>query len=172
VFVEVTSTADLATGIAFPAGRVVNTTFESFTDDAERREAMSSLGHYPAFWTHRLEGPTPVADPNTVLPPIDVDEECRQFAQFNAQERPGGYLSPGWQRQYRTRATLTQLAQSSYDPNDPFWIVTTDQSMIQSHSDIEEPVFIDFVRQLYDDMVRLKENVPCPDATPAPHSSG
>ena len=172
VFVEVTSTADLATGIAFPAGRVVNTTFESFTDEAERREAMSSLGHYPAFWTHRLKGPTPVADPNTVLPPIDVDEECRQFAQFNAQERPGGYLSPGWQRQYRTRATLRQLAQSSYDPNDPFWIVTTDQSMIQSHSDIEEPVFVDFVRQLYDDMVRLKENVPCSGATPAPHSSG
>src|SRR6202030_4588211 len=31
VFVEVTSDADWATGIAFPAGRLVNTTFESFT---------------------------------------------------------------------------------------------------------------------------------------------
>jgi hypothetical protein len=47
VFVEVTSDADWATGIAFPAGRLVNTTFESFTSDEERREAMSSLGHYP-----------------------------------------------------------------------------------------------------------------------------
>jgi len=169
VFVEVTSDADWATGIAFPAGRLVNTTFESFTSDAERREAMSSLGHYPAFWTHKLEGPPPIADPSTVLPPINVDEECREFAQFNAQERPGGYLKRGWRRQYRTRAVLTQLARSNYDPNDPFWIVTTDQSMIRGHSDIEEPVFVDFVRQLYDDLVRLKESVPCTDTARAPH---
>jgi hypothetical protein len=64
-------------------------------------------------------------------------------------------------RQYRTKAVLTQPTQSNYDPNDPFWIVTTDQSMIRSHSDIEEPVFVDFVRQVYDDVVRLKEAVPC-----------
>ena len=171
VFVEVTSEADWATGIAFPAGRLVNTTFENFTGDAERREAMSSLGHYPAFWTHKLEGPTPVADPGKVLPPIDPYAECREFAQFNAQERPGGYLRPGWRRQYRTEATLTQLAQSQYDPNDPFWIVTTDQSMIRSHNDIEEPVFVDFVRQVYDDMVRLKEAVPCTDHTRRPASA-
>jgi hypothetical protein len=36
VFVEVTSTADWATGIAFPLGRSVNTTFESFTSEGER----------------------------------------------------------------------------------------------------------------------------------------
>ncbi len=168
VFVEVTSDADLATGIAFPAGRLVNTTFESFTSDAERKEAMSSLGHYQTFWTHKLEGPTPVADPNTVLPPIDVYQECLAFAQFNAQWRPGGYLAPGWQRQYRTKAMLTHLAQSNFDPNDPFWIVTTDQSMIRGHSDIEEPVFVDFIRQVYDDVVRLKEAVPCTNpAVPA-----
>ena len=113
------------------------------------------------FWTHKLQGPTPIADPNTVLPPINVYQECLDFAKFNAQERPGGYLKPGWQRQYRTGATLTQLDHSNFDPNDPFWIVTTDQSMIRSHSDIEEPVFVDFVRQVYDDLVRLKEAVPC-----------
>lgn len=161
VFVEVTSDADWATGLAFPAGRLVETTFESFTSGAERREAMSSLGHYPAFWTHKLEGPTAIANPNATLPPLDVDQECRDFARFTAEERPGGYLKPGWRRRYRTGAVLTQLAQSNFDANDPFWIVTTDQSMIRGHSDIEEPVFIDFVRQLYDDLLRLKDQVPC-----------
>ena len=78
------------------------------------------------------------------------------------------YLRPGWQRQYRTKAMLTHLAQSNFDPNDPFWIVTTDQSMIRSHSDIEEPVFVDFIRQVYDDVVRLKEAVPCTPTPPAP----
>jgi hypothetical protein len=31
--------------------------------------------------------------------------------------------------------------------------------MIEGHSDIEEPIFVDFIRQLYDDLVRLKN--PC-----------
>jgi hypothetical protein len=74
-----------------------------------------------------------------------------------------GYLKPGWQRRYRTDAVLT--TNSKFDPNDPFWIVATDKSMIESHNDIEEPVFVDFIRQLYDDLVRLKEAVPC--RTPA-----
>jgi hypothetical protein len=159
VFVEVTSDADWATGVAFPAGRLVNTTFESFASDGERREAMSSLGHYPPFWTHRLEGPVPRADRNPEPPAIDVDQECVDFARFNAQERVHGYLKPGWQRRYRTGAVLT--TNSKFDPNDPFWIVATDKSMIESHNDIEEPVFVDFIRQLYDDLVRLKEAVPC-----------
>lgn len=159
IFVEVTSDADWATGLAFPAGRLVNTTFESFTSDDERREAMSSLGHYPPFWTHRLEGPMPQADQNPEPPVIDVDQECTDFARFNAQQRVHGYLRPGWQRRYRTGAMLT--ANSSFDPNDPFWIVATDKSMIQGHSDIEEPIFVDFIRQLYDDLIRLKEAVPC-----------
>jgi hypothetical protein len=163
VFVEVTSDADWATGIAFPAGRLVNTTFESFTSGDERREAMSSLGHYPPFWTHRLEGPVAEADQNPEPPAIDVDQECADFARFNAQERVHGYLKPGWQRRYRTGAVLT--ANSKFDPNDPFWIVATDKSMIEGHSDIQEPVFVDFIRQLYDDLVRLKEAVPC--RTPA-----
>jgi hypothetical protein len=57
-----------------------------------------------------------------------------------------GYLKPGWQRRYRTGAVLT--TNSKFDPNDPFWIVATDKSMIESHNDIEEPVFVDFIRQL------------------------
>lgn len=161
VFVEVTSTADWATGTAFPIGRALNTTFESFTSRAEREEAMAALGHFPEFWTHDLKGPTPEADPQTALPPIDVDEECRDFARFVARQRPGGYLKPGWQRRYRAGAVLTQRAGSRFDPNNPFWIVVTDQSLIRDHNDIEEPVFVDFVRQIYDDLIRLKESEPC-----------
>ncbi|HJU15482.1 MAG TPA: hypothetical protein VJ770_03345 [Stellaceae bacterium] len=159
VFVEVTSDADWATGIAFPAGRLVNTTVESFTGQGERQEAMAALGHYPLFWTHRLAGPAARADQNPTPPPIDVEQECRDFARFTTQERADGYLKPGWRRRYRTGAVLT--ANANFDPNDPFWIITTDQSMIEGHNDIEEPVFVDFIRQLYDDLVRLKEDVPC-----------
>jgi hypothetical protein len=71
----------------------------------------------------------------------------------------GGYLKPGWRRRYRTGAVLA--TNSQFDPNDPIWIIATDKSMIEGHSDIEEPIFVDFIRQLYDDLVRLKESVPC-----------
>src|SRR5882762_2406628 len=80
----------------------------------------------------------------------------------------------------RPRRALLHLSYSCASPfgpallvtQDQFWIVATDKSMIQGHSDIEEPVFVDFIRQLYDDLVRLKEAVPCrtpaePDAHPA-----
>jgi hypothetical protein len=141
VFVEVTSTADWATGIAFPVGRSLNTIFESFTGEDEREEAMAALGHYPAFWTHDLKGPSPLADPDNRPPPIDTHEECVEFERFNATERPDGYLKPGWRRHYRAGAVLTHRAGSGFDANDPFWIITTDQSMIREHNDIEEPVF-------------------------------
>ena len=110
-----------------------------------------------------MKGPTPEADPNAT-PTVNVWQECADFNTFNAGQRPNGYLIPGWQRRYRAGAVLTHRASSEYDPNDPFWIILTDQSMIRGHSDIEEPVFIDFVRQVYDDLVRLKEAEPCEDA--------
>src|SRR5215469_16164966 len=91
VFVEVTSTADWATGIAFPLGRSVNTTFESFTSEGERDEARGALGHFPAFWTHDLKGPTPEADPNAT-PTVNVWQECADFNAFNTGQRPNGYL--------------------------------------------------------------------------------
>ena len=87
VFVEVTSDADWATGIAFPAGRLVNTTFESFTSDEERREAMSSLGHHPhAAGRHSLAMLGARAQPHIVsssvaLPaPMQRREEHRSWS--------------------------------------------------------------------------------------------
>ena len=59
-------------------------------------------------------------------------------------------------------ATLTQLAAPKSDPNSPFWIVRADPSIIIDHSDIMEPVFEGFVRQVYDDLVLLKEENLCP----------
>ena len=76
--------------------------------------------------------------------------ECKAHAAFEAKWRRDGYLRPGWTRRSTDGAVLTQRENSGFDPNDRFWIVRTDKSMIASHSDIEEPVFVDFVRQLYD----------------------
>jgi hypothetical protein len=62
VLVEVTSTGDSATGVAFPLGRKVNTLFEQTWIDAkgedERAEIESALGHYKPFLTHELDAPS------------------------------------------------------------------------------------------------------------------
>ena len=137
---------------------------------ARKRWPHSAIS--PRSGTHDLKGPTPVADPTTRLQPIDPRQECVEFEHFNATERPDGYLKPGWQRHYRAGAVLTHRVDSGFDPNDPFWIVITDQSTIRDHNDIEEPVFVDFVRQVYDDLVRLKEAEPCRTAPAAGARAG
>jgi hypothetical protein len=170
VFVEVTSEADDATGIAFPLGRSLDTVTENFISPDERQEAMLSLGHYEPFLTHDLTTAgnaitrQAAADRLTHLAQATraeatdelhslVQAECRAHALFEAQWRRDGYLLPGWTRRYSAGAVLSHRAGSKFDPNDPFWIVRADKSVIASHSDIDEPVFVDFVRQLYDDLL-------------------
>jgi hypothetical protein len=170
VFVEVTSTADGATGIAFPLGRSLNTIAESFTSAEEKREATVALGHYEPFITHDLTSApdaitkqgaaTALADLARATPAQATEAaralvlaECRDHAKFEAQWRRDGYLLPGWNRRYSAGAILSHRAASNYDANDPYWIVSTDKSVIDGHSDIDEPVFVDFVRQLYDDLL-------------------
>lgn len=170
VFIEVTSTADLATGIAFPLGRSLNVMTESFTSRDERDEAKTAVGHYAPFWTHDLtSAPTAVtpqqaanrraylrrAAPDEVSRAIgqQMDAERQAHAAFESRWREGGYLRPGWERTYTAGAVLTQRRDSRFDPNDPFWIVHADATVIAGHSDIGKPVFTDFIRQIYDDLL-------------------
>jgi hypothetical protein len=174
VFVEVTSTADNATGIAFPLGRSVSTMGESFTNGDELAEARTAFGHYERFLTHDLTSRPEAATPEWQAVSPDrlkldtpqqaadafkslVHSECMARAKFEEKWRRDGYLQPGWTRQFSAGAVLSHRKESgkegAFDPNDPFWIVSADASVISSHSDISRPVFVDFVRQLYDDLL-------------------
>lgn len=63
LLVSITSTADWATGIAFPAGRVVYTVFERPTSSDAQSIAMDHTpGHIDHYLTHRLHGPRPPAN--------------------------------------------------------------------------------------------------------------
>jgi hypothetical protein len=168
VLVEVTSVGDswqsthlgdLATGFLFPLGRRFSTLsehiFGSFRAD-EYDEAIRAFGHYSDFWTHRLTNTNPHTPLS--LPEPDPKAECSDFEAFNAEFRPLGYLSRGWVRRYASGAQLTHINDSKPDPNNPFWVVRADPSIIIDHNDIAEPVFEGFVRQLYDDIVLLKDN--------------
>jgi dienelactone hydrolase len=166
VLVEVTSTADEATGIAFPLGRSLDTVTDNFVDQAERERARAAFGHYEPFVTHdvanapqsasaqpaalsQASGPAAQAEAASL-----VQAECEAKAQFDAAWRRDGYLLPGWTRQFLGGARLSNRKGTGFDPNDPFWIVQTDASMIAGHSDIAEPPFVSFVTELYDGLLR------------------
>ena len=168
VFIQVTSSADQATGMAFPLGRSVNVLTESFVDGNERDEASKAIGHWRPFWTHDLtRSPDPaVAMPPPADPAALAAAECAQRTAFEARWRRDGYLQPGWSRRYSAGALLSQRANSGFDPNVPFWMVHADASVIADHGDIQEPVFVGFIRQLYDEL--LPEAVECGAATTAP----
>lgn len=170
VFVEVTSTADKATGIAFPLGRGLATIGQSFTSEEELREAKVAFGHYEPFLTHDLTGVPEAATRQsqavslvrlaqstgkqvTAAAASLVQAECEAKKQFESRWRRDGYLLPGWTRQFSAGAVLSHRKESHFDPNDPFWIVSADASVINGHSDISRPVFVDFVRQLYDELL-------------------
>ena len=159
VFVEVTSVTDDATGIAFPLGRAVNTALENFVTAAQRQEANDALGHHDAFLTHTLsrakDAPSNaeiIARQNDTSAGDLVKGECLEQAKF-ASLRQDGYLPPGWQRRYNAGAVLTHLPRNGFDANDPYWIIAADSDIIADHSDIENPIFVDFIHELYDELL-------------------
>jgi pimeloyl-ACP methyl ester carboxylesterase len=169
-FIEVTSVGDStfnparwgdwATGIAFPAGRFASTIDEdvggSFRS-GEYAEALSAFGHYSDFWTHFLTNTNPSADSSETLAPVKPADECEALRKFDKENRPDGYLVRGWTRQYGNGAQLHALEESKSDPNNPYWIIRADPSIILDHGDITRGVFLDFVRHVYDDVVITKD---------------
>lgn len=111
--------------------------------------------------------------------PINLDVECREFLAF----KPKGNekLAPRWNRKYGKYVHLWHIPgpekspigiewlkagdppyeTDARDPSNPFWIVRADSLMIRGHSDIENPLLIDFVRRVYDDVIRQEENQDC-----------
>lgn len=174
VLVQITSVGetpfkgDWATGIAFPIGRRLNTSLqatriETLTNEDERDQVEQAVGHYKPFWTHDLDraaAPAPRAsDAGRIYDPVSA---CRAFLAFEKTARlPDGSLRPGWTRTYLSGAVLTEIGGGRFDPANPFWIVRTHPSIVLDHNDILEPVFVDFIAQLYGDIDRLKHPPLC-----------
>lgn len=168
LLVTVTSSADSATRVWFPAGRFVNSIFEKPVTSEEQSEAMKHThGHIELYQTHKLvaadnkacpgwqpPGPLSSTDPGVMLKNKAIEElNSARFFQQNTE--PTGLLKQQWTREFCGGVTLSQMASLSSnqnrDPNSLVWNLHTDESLIKSHSDIMGDKFLEFVRQLYDD---------------------
>jgi len=168
IFVSITSTADWATGKAFPLGRFFNTLFETTASPEESKANNNTIGHMPLYITHKLslnkEEPSACAGwkyLSTVKPEdqpqqmrLNLSAETTNSSAFFA----GKTLLPEhWVRPFCGGAVLTH---TQYDPNSPIWNVETDKDIVSSHDDISGPVLTNFLRQLYHDSVLFPLAVP------------
>ena len=159
VLVSITSTADWATGLAFPAGRFINTIFEKAASPEESKAIKNTMGHVPLYITHKLASSDFECagwnrDVMTADPSIRVSQmrenlrvESENNAKFFGTER-APVLQDHWVRNFCGGAVLTHV---NYKPNSPIWNVQTDKSVIKDHGDIAGSILTNFLRQLYKD---------------------
>jgi hypothetical protein len=158
IFVSVTSQTDWATGLAFPIGRTANAFLENTADPAEGAAITHTMGHIDSYITHHLtvddsiqcEGWKDVGeiqDPAELRAQVDKNlaAENNQRRRFYAQHPT---LSENWERQFCGGARLTH---TQGIPNSVVWNIEADKSIMNGHSDLTEPAFISFMRQLSSD---------------------
>lgn len=175
MLVTVTSTTDRATGVAFPLGRFVNTLFERESGSDEHSANRETIGHHDQYITHRLEVPadpvqcpgwqaidndTPPAEAVKILA-ADLPIELRNSKAFF--DRHGRrvddnrmLLTPErWSRDFCGGVRLTSTTD---DGNSPIWNVRVvgHPALLPDHSDITEPLFVAFFRQIYMDTLYMQ----------------
>jgi hypothetical protein len=136
---------------------------------AEREANLNTVGHADRYQTHRLtlapgappavqetaaEGPCRCPYPVERWVGNEPPSAARDRRQaFDRQWRDAdGRSRDGWERRYGSGVVLKHLEGHS-DPDNPFWVVSTDTPIIDGHGDFYTPYFLGFLRELYDDLL-------------------
>ena len=163
LLVSVTTDADQATRIAFPMGRFINTIFENETGDEEGDAIKYTMGHMPDYVTHRLRATDkqPIECANwKLLNELHAPTERRRQAEVNLKAEEVNRvhfwnkrqpLDEGWDRTFCSESGGVRLEHKQHDPNSIIWNVSTDNTIMRNHNDIENPSVSEFLRQLYQD---------------------
>lgn len=156
IFVSITSTADWATRLAFPAGRYLSTVLENHASQEEREANRSTIGHVDGYITHELgvtgavcegwkaadKGTLPTLEQASKNLDLEISNASRFFANLPA--------SPNWSRSFCGNTALRHTGGDRYSP---IWNIRTTGEIVPGHNEISEPIFINFVRQLYHDVI-------------------
>ena len=177
LMVIVTAENDWATGYTFPLGRFLNSLVERPVTTEEQGKAIRATpGHMDEYLTHKLTlGDNPcrgwqAASEATTWKALERSEalEVAQARLYYARERTGAgagvdELAPP--RVFCGGATLesvrldtgivlqTKVARPTPNPRPLIWNIKASKKLIDGHGGITLPVFTDFIRQLYDDVV-------------------
>jgi hypothetical protein len=178
VFVAVTSADDQATGLAFPLGRTLSSMFESYSASAEtsgywyseqeeKQADRNTIGHIDRYITHSLSPTEPkgeaAAARRAVAPcTCPYAEEIKKItaekirneriarAKLFCEWAKQGGRPQGWERPYGSEVVLKHERGAAANP---FWVVKTKAPIIPDHNEFYTPLFMNFLRGLYDDVL-------------------
>jgi hypothetical protein len=144
-----TSTADWATGLAFPIGRRLSTVFETYEDSRQRKANITAIGHYAPYINYTLNSLEPAAtSQKTTLTTNDVPSSASAEKVLSVRSQ----VQTTSQRTHATTNDLTynftrcQMAPTStYIPNDPVFNVAVAPAIIPDHDTIDRWIFIRFL---------------------------
>lgn len=135
----VTSGADWATRLAFPAGRLY-TFAQSAPQDGERASVMHAIGHLERYRTHTLAATA--AAPARPQSERSVTEAAAKLTAI--QSRKSAPTAPGEQLVF-DHGILTKRDNPHGVANFPYLSVYTDAAMIKDHNDIWNDQFREFM---------------------------
>jgi hypothetical protein len=139
VLLAVASEADVAVGKAFVAGRWLSAF--RHPDIASDPAKRIGIGHYQPHITHRLsypdvefkESPQQCGCPKLFDAPVNIDDRPVNLATREKQDF--GDL----------KFTLARKDPSKWDVHSPYLVVSASKGVIREHSDIYNPVFVEFL---------------------------
>jgi hypothetical protein len=146
-----TSTADWATGLAFPLGREFSTVFESYVNRRQAEANVTAIGHYAPYISHELN----ILEKNTKV--------IRSLASTN-EAAPSDSADSILSMRDKIRKVSTQQTVTTNDltydfthcqlvpttncvRNDPVFNVAVSPAIIPNHDDIDRWVFIRFLAE-------------------------
>jgi hypothetical protein len=170
LFVSVTSRGDTATRDFFPIGRILATTFERYTSRDQRYADWLALGHNERYITHDLmtaeefAALPPDARPVATKPvdackqwsaaniPMAIALEAANHAEFVAQVRSDAW-NPSLPRPFCASMVLApfKAEEARLVGYAPVMNIRVSEAIVPNHSDIYDPRFVSFVRELYMD---------------------
>jgi hypothetical protein len=152
VLAILTSEADDATRLAFPAGRIFSTVFEKegntrrWNATTKQEEIIdeedantTAVGHFEPYKTHFLHA---TDAPEAALAKQNRSGSVQRFFEAGAgwrQDRPGSRI--------RLNGSVLERTDRSAGRN-PYLIVRVDREIIADHNDISNPRMVEFIKQL------------------------
>ena len=136
-----TSTADWATGLAFPIGRSLSTALTTYVNKRQARENITAVGHFEPLITHTLK----IRDPNAA-----VTKDTLTSGVINNSARTSAFMTNAgpYTNQLVFDFLRCRLAPTPHCvPNDPVFNVAVDPALIPDHDTIFQANFVHFLVQ-------------------------
>ena len=146
-----TSTADWATGLAFPIGREVSTVFESYVNRQQAKADVIAVGHYAPYISYKLNLLDKNAKSKTML--VSTNEATPSASADSILSMRDKIQRFSTQRAVTTNELTYDFTHCQLAPttncvhNDPVFNVAVAPAIIPNHDDIDRGVFIRFLAE-------------------------